>query len=57
MTNNLRPNELGILTLGTASSPLGIAIPPKTANFQIQAYCDTKCIGKVCFSAKREFDK
>lgn len=48
-TSNLRPNELGVLTLGTDASPLGIALPPKVENFQIQTFCDNRCIGKVYF--------
>lgn len=47
VTKTLRPNELGILTLGTDPSPWGIALPPLVSNFPLQAFCDNSCIRGV----------
>jgi hypothetical protein len=47
MTQTLRPNELGVLTAGTATNPMGIAIPPGTSNFSVMTYCMNACISTV----------
>ena len=39
LSNELRPQELGFLTLGTSSSVKALAIPPKVDNFIIDSYC------------------
>lgn len=47
MTNEgepLRANELGVLTLGTESEPIGILIPPGLDRFRISSYCFNNCI-------------
>lgn len=43
----LRPNELGVITLGTESEPLGIMIPPKSDRFEISSYCFNNCVKSV----------
>ncbi len=43
----LRPNELGILTLGTHPDPLGILIPPFVNTFKINSYCHSSCLEYV----------
>lgn len=50
MTENLRPHELGALTLGTESDPIGILIPPGTDEFPITTYCYNSCIRSVSSS-------
>jgi hypothetical protein len=50
MTKKLRPNDLGVFTLGTESEPIGILIPPNVSNFQIESYCYNTCIKEVRFS-------
>ena len=47
MTKQLRPNELGVLTIGTASSPLGLAIPPNQSSFVTKTYCSNSCMKSV----------
>ncbi|CAF0875388.1 unnamed protein product [Adineta ricciae] len=39
LSNELRGQELGFLTLGTSSSVKALAIPPKVNNFIIDSYC------------------
>ncbi|CAF0944282.1 unnamed protein product [Brachionus calyciflorus] len=46
MTKNLRKNELGVLTVGTASTPFGIVIPPKAEQQSIKSYCFNDCLNK-----------
>ena len=46
MTAQLRPNELGMLTLGTDASGFGIAIPPGIPNFNVTTYCLNECVLK-----------
>jgi hypothetical protein len=58
MTTNLKPKELGILTLGADSSPYGIAIPAKADRFSMQTYCFNDCLNDVSsfkFQFKRYF--
>ena len=40
--DELRPHDLGYLTLGTESSPRAIVIPPQTPRFVIDAFCPSK---------------
>ena len=47
MTKTLRPNELGILTLGTDSGPWGIALPPKIPRISINTFCHNSCVRDV----------
>lgn len=47
LTKQLRPNELGILTLGTDSSGYGIAIPPGLSSFVLNTYCHNSCLKNV----------
>jgi len=37
--NQLRQHDLGFLTFGTSSFPLGLAIPPHVDKFTVDAYC------------------
>ena len=46
-TKDLRPNELGMLSLGSESDPIGILIPPNVADFKITSYCSNDCIRSV----------
>ncbi|CAF1040449.1 unnamed protein product [Brachionus calyciflorus] len=46
MTKNLRKNELGILTVGSDSSPFGIAIPPYMEKQSIKTYCFNDCLNR-----------
>jgi len=46
-TQTLQKNELGILTLGTDSSPYSLAIPPGVSNYKINAYCHQSCLNQV----------
>ncbi|CAF1123173.1 unnamed protein product [Adineta ricciae] len=39
LSNELRQQELGFLTLGTSSSVKALAIPPKVNNFIVDSYC------------------
>lgn len=47
MTDILRKHELGSVTLGTESGPLGILIPPGLDRFPVNTYCFNSCIEKV----------
>ena len=47
MTDHLREHELGSVTLGTESDPLGLLIPPGIEKFPITTYCFNSCINKV----------
>lgn len=53
MTSDLRPNELGVLAIGTVPSGFGIAIPPGLEKFNLYTQCDTTCITKVFKSFNR----
>lgn len=37
--NTLRKYDLGFLTLGTASTPAALAIPPRIDRFVVDSYC------------------
>lgn len=49
MTDILRKHELGSVTLGTESGPLGILIPPGLDQFSVNTYCFNSCFEKVNF--------
>ena len=42
LSNELRKYDLGYLTLGTAASPLALAIPPKVERFVVDSYCPSE---------------
>ena len=39
VTENLRPNDLGVLTFGTGAGPESLAIPPGVSKFVVDSYC------------------
>lgn len=47
LTKQLRPNELGLITIGTGSNPYSEAIPPNMENFVLETFCHSYCIEKV----------
>jgi hypothetical protein len=49
MTKSLKKNELGIFTVGTLPSALGIAVPPNQDNFTVNGYCYKDCTTSVRF--------
>ena len=49
MTQDLRKNELGILTLGTGAGSYAISIPPGSDNFELTTYCFKHCSEKVAY--------
>lgn len=49
MTDILRKHELGSVTLGTESGPLGILIPPGLEQFSVNTYCFNSCFEKVIY--------
>jgi hypothetical protein len=56
VTAQLRPNELGMLTLGTDASAYGIAVPPGVPNFNVTTYCFSDCMQQVRKLLFKNFD-
>jgi hypothetical protein len=44
LTPVLRPNEIGIFTVGTIPGFNGILIPPQQQSFEFNYYCHFDCI-------------
>lgn len=47
ITQQFRPNELGVLTIGTAPNAWGQAMPPGVPSFSLKTYCFNECIQSV----------
>ena len=54
MTKQLQKNELGTLLIGTQSTGLSIAIPPKEKSFTITSNCFKSCTENVKIISKIE---
>lgn len=50
MTKNLKKHELGVLTVGSDPSPLGMSIPPKIDRFSLKSYCYNDCLKQVIYN-------